>query len=83
MKKLKLAVLDDIGDILTREELKKVFGGDESASGSFNNIPKVKACIGKLSGDFCTYIDETDRTFRGKCATFYPAYPLHCTDLLT
>jgi hypothetical protein len=77
MKKLKLAVLNDIGEVLTREELKKVFGGETSGSGS---TPKIDACKGKSSGSSCSFTDSNGATSYGKCVSIYGG-PLHCSDL--
>jgi len=48
MGKLKLKMSSDIGDILTREELKRVFGGTGSGSGSGTTICSA-TCTGSSS----------------------------------
>ncbi len=49
MTKLKLKIQSGLGEVLTKEELKHVFGGSGSGSGSGSNKPfcsKKKICPG-------------------------------------
>ncbi len=83
MKKLKLAVLDGIGEALTREDLKKVFGGIDRLreSGKINgSSPKITACKGKSGRASCSFIDDNGNVSYGKCVSIYGGPP-HCSDL--
>lgn len=59
--KLKLKIRTDLGEVLTKEELKQVLGGGYSTGGlgsgscGGNNKNVYTACDGKGSGDTCTY----------------------------
>lgn len=89
MKKLKLKISSDIGDILTREELKKVFGGSDSGSMTGSNkekcgtgsTPKIDACKNLRANDKCCFYTYPNGSIDyGKCVSFY-GQPLHCSDL--
>lgn len=61
MKKLKLN-LRNVGEVLTREQLKQIVGGSGSGSGSGK-----KPCDGKSEGDSCAHPSGGT----GKCE-YYP-----------
>lgn len=58
MKKFKFNS-SDLGEMLTREELKMVYGGSNSSigKGACNGLSAdyISACSGKSEGDTCTY----------------------------
>lgn len=84
---MKLAAIRSIGETLSRDELKKVFGGDSYDSGSgwdwfchkYHIPPKICACYGKKSGDSCHFIDDNDAEEYGRCVYIY-SQQLHCSD---
>ncbi|MFC1226222.1 hypothetical protein ACFE6N_20635 [Pedobacter sp. BG31] len=85
MKKLKLSDFD-FTEILSRDELKKIVGGDfGSGSGSGSKPPavppKVAACQGKKAGDQCSFL-YNGKDSPGYCRAYAPDYTLHCSNLL-
>ena len=94
MVKLKLKMPSDIGDILTREELKHVFGGSGSGSdrdefGSDNlskdkcgrgSTHKIDACKNHSELSKCCFHSSSGTIEYGKCVSIY-GQPLHCSDL--
>jgi hypothetical protein len=76
MKKIRLNVADlDATEVLSRDQLKTVFGGSTSGSS-----PKVKACEGKSYGTSCSWTYE-GKTYSGKCCGSFMGSSIHCTDL--
>lgn len=83
MKKFKFKQAD-LGEVLSREELKKIYGGSESAgTGSNGKYPKIEACKGKSYLDDCAFTSNTGRSLSGCCQ--YDALALkttlYCSDL--
>lgn len=82
MTKIKLKMLSNFGEVLTREELKKVSGGFGFGSGlgsgrggkCFTNDTPETACANKPDRDICSYciLQGTDfeRTQTGTCKTY-------------
>ena len=97
MTKLKLKMPSDIGDILTREERKHVFGGYGSESGSdwdefgSDNIskdgcgtgktPKIDACRNLKSRDRCCFHEYPSGALSYGKCVSIYGGPLHCSDL--
>lgn len=82
MKKLKLSNFE-LTEILSREELKKIVGGDygSGSNSSGSGSPKVVACQGKKEGEGCSFIYNGQDSL-GKCRAYAPDYTLHCSNLL-
>jgi natural product precursor len=86
MKKLKLSNFD-FSEILSREELKRIVGGDfgsgsGSGSGSKTGYPKIDACSGKKNCDPCSFMYNGVPS-TGKCTDkLAPAYTMHCSNLV-
>ena len=84
MKKLKLTNFD-LSEILSRDELKKIVGGDfgsGSGSGSGTGYPKIDACAGKKEGDSCSFEYNGSPSYGYCTARLAPAYTMHCSNLL-
>ena len=84
MKKLSLkSSAFNKGEVLTREQLKKVMGGDDGSGsgGGGGDSPKVKACSGKKNGDSCSFVYNGTDSY-GYCRAYAPDYTLHCSNLL-
>lgn len=55
MKKIRLNVADlDATEILSRDQLKAIFGGSTGSSGSDSTNASGSGCSGKSDGDSCT-----------------------------
>lgn len=70
------------GEVLSREQLKKVMGGDGgSGNGSGSGgSPKIDACSGKSVGDSCFWTYQ-GTSYSGRCQS-YMAQPLACSTLI-
>ncbi|RAJ76621.1 hypothetical protein CLV59_108140 [Chitinophaga dinghuensis] len=85
MKKLRLKALDlGAKELLSREQLRNILGGDGSddgGSGPTNcGMTPTIACSGKSSGDQCCwYTNQT--VYYGICRSYAPTYVLRCSDL--
>ena len=64
MKKLKLNLSPNLGEVLTKDELKHVFGGG-SGSGS-GSSPECDGCKGKSEHNSCCYYEGGKRK-NGTC----------------
>ncbi|MBS0029975.1 hypothetical protein ACTJJ0_21050 [Chitinophaga sp. 22321] len=82
MKKLKLKALElGVTELLSREQLKKVFGGvDGSGSGGDCKGDKFEVCKGQAEGTKCCFT-YSGTVYSGKCYAFAPDYKIHCSDL--
>ena len=74
MKKLKLEFSPNLGEVLTKEELKHVFGGgsgsgsgSESSSCSTSSPLEECGCNGKKIGDKCCYFSSNGEKYEGMC----------------
>lgn len=85
MKKLKLNKVDFAGaEVLTRNQLKKVMGGDMNETGDgdeYGESPKVAACKDKSEGAACSFL-YNGSTSTGYCRSYAPNYVRHCSNLL-
>ncbi|RAJ76630.1 hypothetical protein CLV59_108149 [Chitinophaga dinghuensis] len=87
MKKLKLKALDlGAKELLSREQLKNILGGDGSDDGGSTGISdgcaadKVAACKDKNEGNSCCFYYQGHR-YDGLCRKYAPNYVNHCSDL--
>jgi len=88
MKKLKLNISSNVGDVLTSEELKHVLGGETNGSGSgsggtSSGSPKIDACKGKKQKDPCEFIGRHGYRNYGCCQynSLALTVTLYCSDL--
>ena len=69
MKKLKLNLSPNLGEVLTKDELKHVFGGGSgSGSGSSSDTSESCGCSGKAPGASCCYYKNGVKHY-GRCKT--------------
>lgn len=68
---------------LTREQLKKVMGGDptDEDEDSGGSSPKIEACKSLNAGSRCSY--EWNNTVQSGCCTSYMASQIFCSTLDT
>jgi len=74
MTKLKLNISSGLGEVLTKEELKRVFGGTGSGSGSGSS--ENCGCSGKKENDSCCYYRD-GKKYSGYCK-YLPFSGLQC-----
>lgn len=80
MKQIKKVVLKE-AIRLSQEEMKLVFGGSGSESGTSGaESPKVKACKGKKPRESCHWYTSSGQIQYGTCQSWM-GKPLHCSDL--
>ena len=81
MKKLKFELSSNLGEVLTKAELKNVVGGAGFGNGSddseekCNGSNKQMGCEGKAKGASCYYCDIDGIVREGKCTGFDPFAP--------
>ncbi len=83
MTKLKLNISLGLGEVLTKEELKRVFGGTGSGSGSGSGSDECATtshtlgCSGLNENDACYYCNIEKKVKSGHCK-FFPFSGLQC-----
>ena len=81
MKKLKLKALGlGAREVLSREQLRNVFGGSDGSGGDGCASDKFKACDDKNEGNSCCFRYHGVRS-DGLCRKYAPDYVMHCSDL--
>ncbi|MBR5657245.1 MAG: hypothetical protein IKW98_11305 [Prevotella sp.] len=78
MKKLKLNLSPNLGEVLTKDELKHVFGGSGVGSGSGSSSGTLEncGCSGKKENDSCCYYKDGTK-YDGHCK-YLPFSGLQC-----
>ena len=84
MKKFKFNKTE-FGEVLSRDDLKFIYGGGSGSSGQSGSkkYPKIEACRGKSYLDDCSFVSDSGQTLTGCCQ--YNALALrttlYCSDL--
>ncbi|WP_423737527.1 hypothetical protein [Chitinophaga caseinilytica] len=80
MKKLTLKALNlGARELLNREQLKNVLGGDGSSGSTDCAGDKVTACDGKSTGTACCFVYQQN-VYYGTCQANAPVYKMMCEE---